>query len=273
MLNVQERKTIIIALLSLFVAVVTYGLLYSTGTFETATYNLGGAIVGFLATVYILKKVYEAETGQKLELKGASYFSEDTLKIVDFRSRKQLTEDEKLSKPESKVIEIEHYKLRKLTDSPRIIFKYATTGFGMEGQCITHPHDYEWADITQTGVGTGEDSHLKKRYEMRLNLEHLAKKEATYVRNRITFINAFQGKEKEWFHTHIDIPTPSITIVLLFSDDKPCKKIKGLYKVGRQPFVEIAFGNEPIRFQDEKIVYWRIDGPKLGVAYQLEWEW
>ena len=57
-MNAQERKVIIIGLLSLFAAVVTYGLLSSTGAFNNNAWNLGGAIVGFLASVFSLNRVY-----------------------------------------------------------------------------------------------------------------------------------------------------------------------------------------------------------------------
>jgi hypothetical protein len=57
-LNAQERKVIIIGLLSLVVAAVTYGVLSSSGTFRNEAWNLGGAIVGFLASVFALNNVY-----------------------------------------------------------------------------------------------------------------------------------------------------------------------------------------------------------------------
>ena len=57
-LNTNERKVLIVGLLSLFVAVVTYGLLASQGKFENKAWNLGGAIVGFLASAVVLNRVY-----------------------------------------------------------------------------------------------------------------------------------------------------------------------------------------------------------------------
>ena len=57
-LSIQERKVVIIGLLALLVAVVTYGGLSSTGAFQNKVWNLGGAIVGFLAVVVVLNRVY-----------------------------------------------------------------------------------------------------------------------------------------------------------------------------------------------------------------------
>lgn len=57
-LNVQERKVVIITVLSLVVAIVTYGILWSSGVVQNKTWSLGGAIVGFLFSVFALNKVY-----------------------------------------------------------------------------------------------------------------------------------------------------------------------------------------------------------------------
>jgi hypothetical protein len=60
-LTVQERKVVIITLLSLLVAIVTYGILWSSGVVQNKTWSLGGAIVGFLFSVFALNKVYGKE--------------------------------------------------------------------------------------------------------------------------------------------------------------------------------------------------------------------
>ena len=57
-LTVQERKVLLIGLLSILAAYVFYGVLSSTGTFNNEVWNLGGAIVGFLASAITLNWVY-----------------------------------------------------------------------------------------------------------------------------------------------------------------------------------------------------------------------
>jgi len=56
--SMQERKVVIIGLLALLVAIVTYGGLSSTGAFQNNAWNLGGSIVGFLVAVVVLNTVY-----------------------------------------------------------------------------------------------------------------------------------------------------------------------------------------------------------------------
>lgn len=134
MLNAKERKVLIIGILALVVAAVTFGLLESTGAFKNSTYNLGGSIVGFLASAYLLNKIYGPETGgiPRRDLKGASFVSEESLKILDLHNHVQIAGDEKQTKPRNKAIYIEHYKIRKLTEDSVINFKYATRGYGMK---------------------------------------------------------------------------------------------------------------------------------------------
>src|SRR5688572_15139513 len=82
-LQIKERKIIIISVLSLVVAIVTFGLLGSTGTFKNSAYDLGGAIVGFMVTAYLLNRFYGTDPGEipKHELKGQPFASEETVKI------------------------------------------------------------------------------------------------------------------------------------------------------------------------------------------------
>ena len=68
MLNSQDRKVIIIVISSIIVALVMYGVLDSTGAIEAKGYKFGGAIAGFLATAYLLNRIYgsqETKTQQK----------------------------------------------------------------------------------------------------------------------------------------------------------------------------------------------------------------
>lgn len=57
-LSDQERKVIIICALALFVAVITFKFLSSSGTFQNGVFNFGGAIVGFIFTAILLNKIY-----------------------------------------------------------------------------------------------------------------------------------------------------------------------------------------------------------------------
>jgi len=70
-LSQAERKVLIVGILALIVAMVTYGYLTSTGTFSNDVWNLSGGIVGFLIAALILNKVYgQPNEGISPELKA-----------------------------------------------------------------------------------------------------------------------------------------------------------------------------------------------------------
>lgn len=275
MFQIKERKIILISLLSLLVAVVTFGVLGSSGAFKNSVYDLGGAIVGFVITAYLLNRFYGKDPGEipEHELKGAAFLSAESVKILDMRNQKPAAPENKLTVPTNRVVLTDHYRLKKLSEESVIKFPYATTGYGMEGRCLSR-RDAVWYDRSNDSVEAGEDKHLRKQYELELDVEEVAKGEIIDVHNDITYINAFEGKEKEWFHTHVNIPTQSLTIILLFPATQRCDGIKGFEHVGRNKSqVADKSRGKPIVVDDQKMVYWHIPQPRLGASYKLEWEW
>jgi hypothetical protein len=230
--------------------------------------------VSIFASVVLLGiTLFGASSTEEPASSKYTYYMKDIFKLLDLRERKQLPEDQKLINPVSKVVLINNFRLKRLKKEPhKIIFRRATTGFGIEGESVTHPENFSWVNVTEREVGLGEDPHLKRRYEMHVDLNDLAVGASTLVKNKITYINAFQTTNKEWFHTDILFPTQSLTIVLLFPDNKPCKKIRGVYKMETEGFKDY-YVSKPVRFLKGRVAYWRIDKPDPGFSYQLEWEW
>ncbi len=273
----RSGKTIIIVGLALLVAVITFGVLGSTGTFKNSVYDLGGAIVGFLATAALLNKIFGSDPSEipKHELKGQPFSSEETVKILDMRDQKPVPPEGAEKAPRNRVVLIDHYKLRKLTDESDVVFKYATMGYGMEGSCVSQYLTQKWVETTPDSVHLGEDKHLKKQYEIRLNVQDVAKEAIIYVHNAVTYVSAFDSREKEWFHSHVNFPTVSLTIILLFPEGQRCQGIKGFEEVGKGKRQEVEDKEKglPIIVDEGKLVYWRIPHPLFGAEYQLEWEW
>ena len=230
--------------------------------------------VSMFASVVLLGfAVFGAVSTLKSAANRYPYYMKDVFKLIDLRERKQLPEDEKLKKPTSKVVLINNLRIERLKEKPRkIIFRLATTGYGIEGESVTHPENFSWTNVTKREAGLGEDLHLKKRYEMHVDLNDLAVEESTFIKNKFTYINAFQGIDREWFQTHILFPTQSLTFVLLFPSDKPCKKIWGRYKLETEGFQDYSI-SKPTRILNDRVVYWKINKPEIGFTYQMEWEW
>ena len=270
MFQIRERKIIIIAVLALVVAVVTFGLLGSTGIFKNSLYDLGGAIVGFVVTAVLLNKFYGKDQGE-IPVYGAAFLSEDTVKVLDMRSHKPMPPENWLTTPTNRVLLEEHYKLRKLADESVMKFPYATNGYGMNGSCVSHGAPL--VDKTDEVAESGEDKHLRKQYEIELDVRGVAKNEIICVHHAVTYINAFEGATEEWFHTHVNVPTRSLTIILLFPKAQPCLKVTGTEKIGKSKAREVDRERLPIRVEGGDFVYWRIPNPLTGAGYKLSWEW
>jgi hypothetical protein len=111
-------------------------------------------------------------------------------------------------------------------------------------------------------------------HEIEVNLKEVAKGEVIYINNAVTYINAFEGQKKEWFHAHVNLPTNSLTIILLFPHSRRCTSIRGTEQVGKAVAREIEREKGmPIKVEEGEMVYWRVANPLIGACYKLEWEW
>lgn len=272
----RSGKTIIISLLSLLVAIITFGVLGSTGTFKNSAYDLGGSIVGFVVTVLLLDRIFRSNPAPEapaVEHEEGPFCSEDTVQILDLRNQKPIPEDAAPNSPRNRVTLTELYRLKKVTDQPEITFHYATGGYAMEGKSLSHPLS-RWVETTANAAARGRDKHLERQYEIRLNVRELARGELIPVENAVTYLSAFDGKEGEYFHTHVEFPTRSKCLILIFPPGQPCTRVTGKEQIGENESQEVDRRRSvPIIVDDGKVVYWRIDNPQLGVEYQLEWEW
>lgn len=262
LLQLKERKVIIISVCALVVAVVTFGLLGSSGTLHNRFYDLGGAIVGFVVTAWILNRFYGADPGEipEGELKGQAFLSEDSVRVLDLRNQNH------------RAVLVEHLRVKKIGDEAVLKFPYATNGLGMEGSCVSH--DAPLVDKTDEIAEAGEDKHLKKQYEIEVDLKGVAKGETVLITNSVTYINGFEGPDKEWFHAHVNLPTKSLTIILLFSPVLRPTSIKATEQVGKAKSrnVEREKGL-PVKVEGGEMVYWRVANPLIGACYKLEWGW
>lgn len=268
-LQPKERKILIITGSALIVAIVTFGVLGSSGTLHNNLYDLGGAIVGFLATAMALNRFYGVDPGEipEGELKGRAFLSEDTVRVLDLRNQKPLQAGE-----QNRAHLVEHLRVKKIGDEAVLKFPYATNGFGMEGGNLSH--DAPLVDKTDELPEAGEDKHLKRQYEIELDLNGVAKGETVLINNAVTYINGFEGPDKEWFHAHVNLPTKSLTIIVLFPPALRPTSIKSTEQVGKAKAREVEKEKGlPVKVEGGEMVYWRVANPLIGACYKLEWVW
>jgi hypothetical protein len=141
-----ERAVLIIGGVSLVTAVVCFGILKSTGSFDNSYYSVGGAFVGFLLSTVTLKRIYidaERSLVSPAQRKSASFIFEEVVKVADFRSTGSPADKDR----HSQLVTItDYYRLTKGTGSSILNFHYATTGKQITGICVSHPGSYKWID-------------------------------------------------------------------------------------------------------------------------------
>lgn len=261
-----DRAVVVVGGGALLVAVVCFGLLNSAGTFENPGYSFGGAIGGFLAAGFFLYKVYfgaEASLIPPSEKRKASFVVVEAAKIVD------LTRSAGRAPPHQVTVN-DCYSVSKESEETCLVIRYATMGKEVTAGSLTH-RSHKLEDVSDIAAHPREDN-LNREYELHIDMSQLSRGQFSKVVNALTYTRRFQGLEKEWLHTYIDHPTGRLTVVLLFPEDRRCLSVTASVRTGRPRFEEIA-GNQPVLIEDGRFVYWGIERPELGAAYQLEWEW
>lgn len=142
---------------------------------------------------------------------------------------------------------------------------YATTGTELEGRCVSHPAS--WAEITDFGTTCGWSGHLARCYELRVKLGF-----GTEVRNEVRYLDGFADRPREWFHSHICLPTDRLTLLIWFPTARPFRVLRGLVQEHPAGPFHPA-GNEPVLVPGGELAHWTLEAPRMGWVYQVEWEW
>jgi hypothetical protein len=170
---------------------------------------------------------------------------------------------------DNRAVLTDRYRFRTVGDVRTLHFHYASTGPGIDGSCRTHGH--LWLPVTGGTQNGTRERHLNVAYQLRVELEKTAEP-AVEVENRIEYVNAFTVEDSEWFHTHVVFPTESLTLVVLFPQDKRCRSVTGSVKHHPvEPFAQAA--ETPMLLSGGRLVSWHLTTPQPGGTYQLDWRW
>jgi len=164
---------------------------------------------------------------------------------------------------------IDHHRFRRLPEHlAEIMFQYGTTGTGLRGQCRSHPDRYEWSAVPPNGHWP----RLNLEGVLRLRLDARMRAAGCEVSNTVEYLDGFAGEEREWFHALVSHPTESLTVLVLFPEEKPFRKLHGLCRHCRgEGFVPVHL--QPLGLQEGRLGWWRISEARVGEIYRLEWEW
>jgi hypothetical protein len=203
---------------------------------------------------------------------GVPCLVEEGLKVLDLAQWRPSVRSTRAVGPESRAVLLDRYRFRKVAaELSSLTFYYATLGRRIDGQCLTHAHCSEWRQLQANGSAPAAGPHLSVAYQLTVKLDRPAGP-GMEVRNRLEYVNAFAGQDREWFHSHVTFPTAALTMMVLFPGHKPCRALQGLTKLHpAAPFD--AAPEQPISLSDGKLAYWHIRAPQMGATYQVEWEW
>jgi hypothetical protein len=196
------------------------------------------------------------------------YFVLANVQILDLRTQEPRRPGTDLTR-ENVVVLLDQYEFQKREGNPRdFSFQHATTGRDIRAKCLSHPNSFTWAEVP-----VGEATPWNKCYRMKVPHAPLEDDGRCTVLARIEFVNAFDGDRAEWFESGIVYPQASLTMVLLFAKERPCRSVRG--SAGQQygQYHQEAPVPEPFRAPDGTLVHWYVDSPREGQTYRLDWEW
>lgn len=260
----KPGKVLLIWLLALMAAVVCFGILESSGVIDNGVVQLGGAFAGFIATLYVLNRVWgEDDLEARATSVGSPFLYEEVVKALDLR-------DAPPDAPEQVVSLTDYYRVKKLGHKSELTMHYATTSEMRWQGSSTHPAARwdERPQVSHTGI---DGQVLRKEYSVTVHLGELARGEATPVINNVTYLNAFKDVESEWLETHMEKPTGRLTMLILAPSGWEFVSANGQRRIERDEPENSE--QQPAIISEGSVVYWSVHEPQQSVRYGLNWTW
>ncbi len=192
------------------------------------------------------------------------------IRVIDLRSRIPIPKDKK-GKEYSPVTWTRYTLLEKLTQDREFVdFEFGTTGLDVYVRCLTH----EYILRKVTGPHFHGNIELKNTWQIRVGVKDVELNEDFLIINEATYWNAFSGEIKEWAAMTVTEKTDLSAMVILFPKDKPFKKYKlYAYPHGSRKLKQFRGESVVIPSENDQVLLWRIEEPKEGYTYQVNWTW
>lgn len=161
------------------------------------------------------------------------------------------------------------YLVQKESDSGNGLVSIYSTRGELSVSSVSHPQDHE--------SGEYESTHMATNKAVAVPLTGLSQGSTSQVINRVLFTGAYDGETEEFFETHIERPTRSLTIILILARGYRCTDAFGTMQVGGRSRVEPT-AEKPVILDDGCLVYWRLAPVKaawlpIHARYRLRWKW
>lgn len=201
------------------------------------------------------------------------YLVEEAIKFLDLRHSCPQQRSGSAPGVANRAILWDEYRFRRLPPHhSELSFFYAGNGQCIRGQSLSHAPYAEWIDLNGRCLCREAECCPEQSYQLKIDVKTLSRNGRSSFRNQLEYVHCFDDPASEWFQTSVIYPTESLSLMLLFPAQKPCRAVRGRWKQHpTAPF--LAAPDEPVCALDGILVYWRVRFPQVGGTYQLDWRW
>jgi len=160
-----------------------------------------------------------------------------------------------------------HDRIRKVSGTREdYVVPYFTTGDSISSRFLSYTSQPEFVEDPQPGFAG-------KHYLYKLHLGDQPKDFTELVSTMFTFPTGFKDPAKEWWQASIAYPSKTVSVVIQFPKDKPCKTIHAFMIRGIRGDKQPVSGNEPVISNEGATVTWaglNVDG---NTRIEFDWDW
>ena len=190
-------------------------------------------------------------------------------RIVDMRSGTVVQET--VAERRSPVTVTRYMTVEKGGEESLLEFEFATLGLDVSARCITH--DYElFRSMSAHYHGT---SKMNVAYKMSVPLNEPSAQPVLVV-TEATYWNNLHADDERWAMVALsDVETNAIAMALLFPPRVPYTDFEVWHGPhGQQADFTLYQGDLALRRSPEHdYLYWELQNPKPGYAYEVRWKW
>ena len=158
--------------------------------------------------------------------------------------------------------------IRKLSDThDDYVVPYLTTGTSIDAKFLNHSSRQPEFDGPFEQHGSAA-----KHYSYKVPIGEEPPNHTESVSTMFTFNNGFKNPEMEWWQASVFYPSKTVSVVIQFPSNKPCKKISVYEVPGIGEKVPIKY-NEPVLSNERLIATWvglNIEG---NTRIEFDWDW
>ncbi|MGW6455538.1 hypothetical protein ACWF94_06340 [Streptomyces sp. NPDC055078] len=193
---------------------------------------------------------------------GKSFSIQDLVKVVNLQG----SPSRDPQSPGTALLTDAYLLQRESEEGNGLVAIYSTRG-QLSARSASHPYE----------SGEYDSTHMAVNQAVAVPLSDLPQGVTSRVINRVDFSGAYDGQAEDYFETHIERPTKSLTIILVFAQEYRCTDVFGYVQTGGRSRVEPS-RDKPAILDDGRLVYWHVtplktDWLPIHARYRVRWKW